>query len=46
MLETEADMDIFLKDDLTALVEQQTVGCMCISIYMPTIRPGLGRSDG
>jgi hypothetical protein len=33
-------MDIFPKDDLRTLVEAQTVGCICVSIYMPTYRAG------
>lgn len=33
-------MDIFPKDELKTLVEEQTVGCVCVSVYMPTYRPG------
>lgn len=33
-------MDIFSKDDLKILVNAQTVGCISISIYMPTVKPG------
>jgi len=32
--------DIFTKDELRTLVEVQTVGCICVSIYMPTYRAG------
>lgn len=33
-------MDIFSKDELKTLVETQTVGCSCVSLYMPTNRSG------
>ncbi|MBI3040595.1 MAG: hypothetical protein HYY80_02940 [Chloroflexi bacterium] len=33
-------MDTLSKDELRTLVEAQTVGCVCISIYMPTYRAG------
>ena len=33
-------MDIFPKSELKILVEAQTVGCICVSIYMPAYRSG------
>jgi len=33
-------MDVFSKDELKTLVSFQEVGCICVSIYMPTYRPG------
>ncbi len=33
-------MDIFPKSELKTLVEAQTVGCICVSIYMPAYRSG------
>lgn len=33
-------MDIVSKDDLKTLVEAQTVGCISVSIYMPTHKAG------
>ncbi len=33
-------MDIITRDELRTLVEMQTVGCICISIYLPTYRAG------
>ena len=33
-------MDFFSKDKLRTLVEIQTIGCICVSIYLPTYRAG------
>ncbi len=33
-------MDILERDDLKTLVQQQTPGCICVSVYMPTYKPG------
>lgn len=33
-------MDIFSKDELKTLVNYPEVGCVCVSLYMPTQRPG------
>ncbi len=33
-------MDILTKDELKKLVEVQTIGCISVSIYMPTFRAG------
>jgi len=33
-------MDILPSGELRSLVQVQTVGCICVSIYMPTFRPG------
>ena len=33
-------MEIFTKDDLNELIKLETVGCICVSLYMPTFRTG------
>jgi hypothetical protein len=33
-------LDVFSKLEVKTLVEIRTVGCMCVSIYMPTFKPG------
>jgi hypothetical protein len=33
-------MEIFTKDDLSELIKLETVGCICVSLYMPTFRTG------
>lgn len=33
-------MEIFTKNDLDNLIKIETVGCICVSLYMPTFRTG------
>ncbi len=33
-------MEIITKDDLNELIKLETVGCICVSMYMPTFRTG------
>ncbi len=33
-------MDVFPREDLRMLVEARTVGCISVSMYMPTFKPG------
>ena len=33
-------MEIITRDDLNELIKLETVGCICVSLYMPTFRTG------